>query len=118
MTDDREAARKQMIADAKATIEEAHRVLARADEVALVAWLTSIRAHPEQLDPAPETDQGAAIEHRRLHETHQCGHCGKPATVAFIAGTEAGMRWLDLCAPHGVAVQNVVRDWDAEDEEA
>jgi hypothetical protein len=113
---DRKAEREQMITEAKAAIEEAHRIIARIDEDALTALLTRLSEHPEQLEPAPETDRDAAIEHRRLHETHPCAHCGKPATVAFIVGTENGIRWLDLCAPHGEAVQKILLAWNDEQE--
>lgn len=41
----------------------------------------------------------AALEHRRLNETHDCAMCGEPATCAFVVTPRSlGLpSWLDVC---------------------
>jgi hypothetical protein len=34
-----------------------------------------------------------------LDEVHPCLRCGERAACAYIAETELGHRWLDLCWP-------------------
>jgi hypothetical protein len=57
-----------------------------------------LKAEPTLMPPVP-TPSGAAIEHRRLDEVHPCLRCGERAACAYIAETELGHRWLDLCWP-------------------
>lgn len=61
--------------------------------------LQRIEDHPTLLPAAPFHDQGAAIEQRRLRETHACFRCGRRAEVAYIVNTGLPylFRWLDLC---------------------
>jgi hypothetical protein len=58
-----------------------------------------LRAEPTLLPAAPAgpVGLGSAIEHRRKDEIHACLRCGKRAHCAFIAHTDLGNRWLDLC---------------------
>lgn len=56
-----------------------------------------LKAEPTLLPVAPPDASGAHIEHRRLDEVHACLRCGDAAACAFIAATEIGPRWLDLC---------------------
>ncbi len=56
-----------------------------------------LRAEPTLLPPAPESNQVEAIEHRRKDEVHACLRCGARAQSAYIAATEIGPRWVDLC---------------------
>jgi hypothetical protein len=55
-----------------------------------------LAAEPSLLPVAPE---GAwrLIEHRTKDEVHSCLRCGERAQAAYIAHTDAGNRWLDLC---------------------
>lgn len=58
-----------------------------------------LKAEPSLLPPAPADRAvwAAAIEYRRADEIHTCLRCGNRANVAYIADTELGPRWLDLC---------------------
>lgn len=56
-----------------------------------------LKANPTLLPPAPETNLGPAIEHRRKAEVHACLRCPERARVAYVAHLEIGNRWLDLC---------------------
>lgn len=58
-----------------------------------------LKAEPTLLPPTPEGDVAALIEHRRHDEVHACLRCGQRAAQAFVADTEIGRRWLDLCHP-------------------
>lgn len=72
--------------------------------------LASLRAAGAILPAAPTDDQHAAFERRRLDEVHDCLICGQRAETEFIAHTEDGPRWLDLCWPHYEDVVMLVRD--------
>jgi hypothetical protein len=67
-----------------------------------LAWglIRLILAEPTLLPAAPP-DAGWAEVERRCGESHPCLHCGRPAGLALIVTTRAGMRWLDLCPPCG-----------------
>lgn len=67
--------------------------------------LLLLRAEPTLMPPAPTTDLGSAINRRREDEVHACLSCGGRAGHAFIAHTNAGPRWLDLCWPCSAAVR-------------
>lgn len=58
-----------------------------------------LKTHPELLDEAPATEQGPATSRRTSDEVHPCLRCGGRARVAYIALTDSGPRWLDLCHP-------------------
>ena len=62
------------------------------------SMLHLLKAEPTLLPPGPVTELGRAIERRRMDEIHNCLHCGRRAQCAFVAHTELGNRWLDLCA--------------------
>ncbi len=69
------------------------------DPVSADGMLYLIRAEPSLLPAAPSgVDVAKAIEHRRHDEVHTCFRCGGRAQCAFVAHTEMGDRWLDLCA--------------------
>lgn len=55
-----------------------------------------LKAEPTLLPEAPP-DATSRIEHRTHDEVHSCLRCGKGAQEAFVADTERGPRWLDLC---------------------
>jgi hypothetical protein len=55
-----------------------------------------LKAEPTLLPEAPP-DAAARIEQRTHDEVHSCLRCGKRAQEAFVADTEIGPRWLDLC---------------------
>lgn len=57
-----------------------------------------LRAEPTLLPRAPDDVTAAQMDHRRLDEVHACLRCGKRAQCAFVADTDLGKRWLDLCA--------------------
>jgi len=59
--------------------------------------LPLLKAEPRLLLPAPDTDLAQAIEHRRKNEIHICLRCPERARVAYIAQTDIGNRWVDLC---------------------
>lgn len=56
-----------------------------------------IKANPTLLPPAPSDWSAQAIEHRRNTEVHACLRCGNHAQCAYVADTDLGPRWLDLC---------------------
>lgn len=58
-----------------------------------------LKAEPTLLPEAPVGDVAELIEHRTHDEVHSCLRCGKRAVQAFVADTELGPRWLDLCMP-------------------
>lgn len=60
-------------------------------------FLLLLKAEPTLLPEAPADAAGEHIERRRLDEVHACLRCGGRADCAFIAATELGPRWLDLC---------------------
>jgi len=60
-------------------------------------FLHLLKAEPTLLPEAPAGAGAAQIEHRRRDEVHPCLRCGKRAGAAFVADTELGPRWLDLC---------------------
>ena len=62
-------------------------------------FLHLLKAEPTLLDPAPADFTGRDLEHRRLDEVHPCLRCGGRAQSAYVAATELGPRWLDLCMP-------------------
>lgn len=57
-----------------------------------------LKAEPTLLPEAPDEATAAHITHRTHDESHECLRCGSRADIAFIAATEIGPRWLDLCA--------------------
>jgi hypothetical protein len=57
-----------------------------------------LRANPTLLPEAPTNATGEQMEHRRHDEVHACLRCGQRAQCAFVAHTDIGNRWLDLCA--------------------
>ena len=60
-------------------------------------FLHLLKAEPTLLPEAPSEASAAHIDQRRLSETHSCLRCGESAQEAFVADTEIGPRWLDLC---------------------
>lgn len=57
-----------------------------------------LNAEPTLLPEAPANVAPRDIDHRRLDAIHTCLRCGKRAKVAYVARTDIGNRWLDLCA--------------------
>lgn len=57
-----------------------------------------LQAEPTLLSEAPDDANAEHIDHRRLDSVHPCLRCGQRAQVAYIATTDIGNRWLDLCA--------------------
>jgi hypothetical protein len=57
-----------------------------------------LNAEPTLLPKAPATFTAQDIDHRHVDAIHSCLRCGKRATVAYVANTDIGNRWLDLCA--------------------
>lgn len=57
-----------------------------------------LKAEPTLLPEAPAAATAQDIERRRLNEVHTCLRCGNVAVIAYVAHTELGARWLDLCA--------------------
>lgn len=55
-----------------------------------------LKAEPTLLPEAPPNATNH-IEHRTSDEVHSCLRCGEPAQLAYVADTEIGPRWLDLC---------------------
>lgn len=70
------------------------------NEITADGLLFLIREEPTILPPGPSTDEFPenAIETRVRDEEHPCLRCGNRAVVAYLAQTELGWRWLDLCA--------------------
>lgn len=60
-----------------------------------------LKAEPTLLPAAPLNTTAQQIDHRRLDEMHSCLRCGQPARLAYVASTELGPRWLDLCMKCG-----------------
>jgi hypothetical protein len=61
------------------------------------ALLGLIRQLPQLLDPAPVDVDVTDLQRRERDEVHLCFQCGGCATVALVASTVIGARWLDLC---------------------
>lgn len=57
-------------------------------------WL---RTNGRILEEAPVDPPGNVIDARREDEVHDCLICGMRAQAAYIAHTDDGPRWLDLC---------------------
>lgn len=68
-------------------------------------FLVLLRDNPSLLPSAPIGATGPQMDHRRMDEVHDCVRCGARATLAVVADTTAGPRWLDLCAPCGAEVR-------------
>ncbi|MFE4925380.1 hypothetical protein [Streptomyces sp. NPDC056661] len=65
--------------------------------------LRSLGVGPSQLDPAPPWAPRAGAE--RLHLSHPCALCGKPARATVGVDTPRhGRRWLDRCMPCLIAI--------------
>jgi hypothetical protein len=60
-------------------------------------FLYLLWAEPSLLPPAPLDVDIAAVERRRRGEVHACLRCGARAGCVFVAETDLGLRWLDLC---------------------
>lgn len=58
-----------------------------------------VRAEPELLPEAPPQSTVRDMAHRAYQGQHYCLGCGTPASLAAIAATAIGPRWLDLCPP-------------------
>jgi len=63
---------------------------------AAAGLLAFLAVHADLLHPVRGPCGPEAIEWRLAH-AHPCLRCGAIAMVAYIAGTERGPRWLDLC---------------------
>ncbi len=61
--------------------------------------LLLFKANPTLLPAAPDVFDGRMIEHRRKDEVHACLRCPSRAHTAYVAETELGNRWIDLCWP-------------------
>lgn len=70
-----------------------------------LAWL---RINGQILEAAPADASGRAIDTRREDEAHACLICGGRAQAAYIADTDAGPRWLDLCMPDSWRVRQIL----------
>lgn len=58
---------------------------------------------------------GAAIERRLTEELHSCAFCPERARMCFVAGPSdlfGSARWLDTCAPHGLALHDLAYQID------
>ncbi|MGH3376000.1 MAG: hypothetical protein ACRDP6_14775 [Actinoallomurus sp.] len=64
-----------------------------------------LKAEPTLLPEAPAAFTARDVDHRRLDEVHPCLRCGKRAHLAYVAHTDIGPRWLDLCHPCGYWVR-------------
>lgn len=60
--------------------------------------LAYLKVQGDLLEPVPPGWTGADITRRTHDEVHECIRCGERAQVAYVAETNAGDRWLDLCA--------------------
>lgn len=70
------------------------------------AFLGLLKAEPTLLDPAPAGWNEGAVTRRTRDEVHSCLRCGGRAAVAFVALTDAGLRWLDVCPGCAMWLQN------------
>jgi len=61
------------------------------------ALLHLIKAEPSLLPAAPDPCSAKQMDHRRIDEVHVCLGCGERAQCVYVASTDAGPRWLDLC---------------------
>ena len=62
-------------------------------------FLSLLKAEPTLMDHAPDPCSTAQMDHRRFDEVHACLRCGARAALVYVATTEIGPRWLDLCNP-------------------
>lgn len=60
-----------------------------------------LKAEPTLLPEAPAGYTTQDMDRRRHDEIHPCLRCGQRAALAYVADTEIGPRWLDLCPPCG-----------------
>jgi hypothetical protein len=81
-----------------------------------IGMVRLIAAEPTLLPTAPADDWAAKIEQRRLGEVHSCLRCGQRARCAYIAHTNLGPRWLDLCPPCDLTLRRAL-DEDAKAEQ-
>lgn len=58
---------------------------------------------------------GEHITRRTQDEVHQCVRCPKRAQVAYVAETDKGERWLDLCAHCAYEARQAVNRPEYED---
>ncbi|MFE6977231.1 hypothetical protein [Streptomyces sp. NPDC057682] len=65
--------------------------------------LQDLGVDPADLDPAPARPVPECVYTGRLVARYPCVRCGDPATVAAIAETPLGRRWVDRCMPCLVA---------------
>ena len=69
--------------------------------------LTWLRLNGRILEDAT----GAAasdMDARLMNEVHGCLACNNPAQVTYVADTDDGPRWLDLCVTHARTVCTVL----------
>lgn len=69
-----------------------------------LVWL---RLNGDVLEAAPTDAPPQAIDARSRDQVHGCLACNEPAQVAYIADTDKGPRWLDLCMKHSREVRQV-----------
>jgi len=64
----------------------------------VAGMLHLLKAEPTLLHPAPVNYTARDMEDRRHSGAHSCLRCGQSSQRAYVADTELGPRWLDLCA--------------------
>lgn len=61
-------------------------------------FLLLLSEHPDLLHPVHGEPDRDLVDLRRI-QGHPCTRCGNVSAMAYVAGTSAGSRWVDLCAP-------------------
>jgi hypothetical protein len=74
----------------------------QSDVAVLLAWL---KVEGDVLEAVRDGWTGADITHRTMDQVHPCLRCGQQAQLAYVAHTDKGPRWLDLCPPCGYAAR-------------
>jgi hypothetical protein len=69
-----------------------------APESSVDGMLHLLKVNPSLMPEAPAQEPEKQIARRVNDEVHQCLRCGQRARFAFVAHTDWGNRWLDLCA--------------------
>lgn len=62
--------------------------------VAMLGWL---KIEGDVLQAVRPGWTGADLNRRTQDEVHDCLRCGERAQAAYVAHTDKGDRWLDLC---------------------
>lgn len=75
-----------------------------------------IKAEPTLLPEVKVPEALWALENRRRTTSggYRCLRCYEPARHAYVAETDQGPRWLDMCAPCGSALRKALEDYTRE----